>query len=381
LTALISELRAAGQFAYDSEFIGELTYHPKLCLLQVASAARVSLIDPLAELDLSAFWELLCDPSVEKIVHAGAQDIEPVVRHIGKEPANLFDTQITAGMAQIAYPIALSKLVMEITGARLGKGLTFTHWDQRPLSAMQLRYAADDVRYLPAVRDAIGKRLDRLGHTEWARQECAAMCDASQYVFDPQSAYLRIRGASGLPPQGLAILRELTIWRDQAARQEDVPPRAMLRDDILLDMARNPVKSVEKLNRVRGLPRPIESEHGQALVDATLRALSLPRTAMPETKNYEPSPTERFGAESLWAAAQAICAAQGIDPALATTHSEIADLHRRLRKNESTDDLHVMQTWRADALGKPLLQLVHGNQSFGFSWKDGSLTSKTGLSS
>jgi ribonuclease D len=332
-------------------------------------------------LDLSSFWELLCDPSVEKIVHAGDQDVEPVVRHIGKEPANLFDTQIAAGMAQIAYPIALSKLVMEITGARLGKGLTFTHWDQRPLSPMQLRYAADDVRYLPAVRDAIGKRLEKLGHVEWVRQECAEMCNASQYVFNPQTAYQRVRGSAGLPPQGLAVLRELTIWRDQAARQEDVPPRAMLKDEILLDMARNPAKSIEKLDRVRGLPRPIESEHGQALVDATLRALALPRTEMPEQKNYEPSPTERFGAESLWAAAQTICAAQGIDPALVTTHSEIADLYRRLRHDESIDDLHVTKTWRADALGKPLLQLVRENKSFEFTWTDGCLVNKAGLSS
>src|SRR5688500_13965322 len=38
LKELIDHLRAAGRFAYDSEFIGELTYHPKLCVLQVASA-------------------------------------------------------------------------------------------------------------------------------------------------------------------------------------------------------------------------------------------------------------------------------------------------------------------------------------------------------
>src|SRR5581483_1912799 len=167
LTALIAELRAAGTFAYDSEFIGELTYRPKLCLIQVASAQRVSLIDPLAGPDLAEFWELICDKTIQKIVHAGGQDVEPVVRHIGKEPANLFDTQIAAGFAGLSYPIALSRLVQEICGARLGKGATFTHWDQRPLSAMQLRYAADDVRYLPAVHDAISKRLEALHHVDW----------------------------------------------------------------------------------------------------------------------------------------------------------------------------------------------------------------------
>src|SRR4051812_47295594 len=178
---LIDHCRAAGRFAYDSEFIGELTYHPKLCVLQVASDERVALIDPLADIDLMPFWELLADPAVEKIVHAGDQDIEPVVRHLNRSPANFFDTQIAAGFCGLPYPVSLSKLVGELTGARLGKGLTFTHWDQRPLSAMQLRYAADDVRYLPAVRAELGRRLEANGHTSWAKEECEALCEPSQY--------------------------------------------------------------------------------------------------------------------------------------------------------------------------------------------------------
>src|SRR5581483_6997580 len=103
----------------------------------------------------------------------------PVFRHINRAPANLFDTQIAAGFAGMTYPLALSKLVHELTGARLGKGLTFTHWDQRPLSSMQLRYAADDVRYLPAVRQALGERLDALGYMPWVREESAALADPS----------------------------------------------------------------------------------------------------------------------------------------------------------------------------------------------------------
>src|SRR5881397_1047461 len=40
LDELVARLRDDKCFAYDSEFIGELTYHPKLCVIQVASAAR-----------------------------------------------------------------------------------------------------------------------------------------------------------------------------------------------------------------------------------------------------------------------------------------------------------------------------------------------------
>ena len=207
LEELIEHLRSAGRFAYDSEFIGELTYFPKLCLIQTATAQRVALIDPLADLDLRPFWELIADGSVEKIVHAGQQDIEPVFRHIGKMARNVFDTQVSAGLAGLPYPLSLSKLVQELAGARLGKGLTFSHWDQRPLSAMQLRYASDDVRYLPRVRAELGARLDALGHDGWAAEECAALCDPVLYKFDPETSYQRVRGATSLQPRNLAVLR------------------------------------------------------------------------------------------------------------------------------------------------------------------------------
>ena len=304
LLHLITELRGDGSFSYDSEFIGEMSYHPQLCLIQVASVNRVALIDPLAQLDLMPFWELLADHSVEKIVHAGEQDIEPVVRHLHRPAANVFDTQIGAGFIGLPYPMSLSKIVAELTGAKLGKGLTFSHWDQRPLSEMQLRYAADDVRYLPAAASELIRRLDALGHTAWAKEECVAVCEPDLYGFDPQTQFLRVRGATSLQPRNLAILRELTIWRDGAARTHDVPPRSFLKDEVLIDLSRNPVKSLEKLGKIRGLPRPVEHEYGQQILDATDRAMSLPPIHLPSTRESEMSPVERFRADAIFAAAQ-----------------------------------------------------------------------------
>ena len=217
LLEMLQHLRSTGRFAYDSEFIGELTYIPKLCLIQVASAQRIGLIDPLGNLDLTPFWDLLCDPTVEKIVHAGQQDVEPVFRNCGKSVANLFDTQICAGFIGLAYPTSLSKLVLELIGAKLGKGLTFTHWDQRPLSAMQLKYAADDVRYLIAVHDSLNQKLQSQNHAQWARIECESLCDPTQYGFNPNTNFLRIRGGNSLPPRQQSVLKELTIWRDTCA--------------------------------------------------------------------------------------------------------------------------------------------------------------------
>jgi ribonuclease D len=216
LTELVARLRAAGSFAYDSEFIGELSYHPKLCLIQVATSERVSLIDTLAELDLSEFWALTADNTIEKIVHAGQQDLEPVYRLSGKPPANIFDVQVAAGFTGLSYPCGLSKLVKELVGVRLGKGFTFTHWDRRPPlgRAALLRGRR---RTLPAGAAADHRRrLEQLGHLQWAKQECATLCDVAQASADPAAALLRIRGAASLSPQEWP---SCASWRDGANRR------------------------------------------------------------------------------------------------------------------------------------------------------------------
>lgn len=365
LEELIAHLRGVGVFAYDSEFIGELTYLPRLCLIQVATTERVSLIDPLAEIDLTPFWDLIADPAVEKIVHAGQQDVEPVFRFSKKPPANMFDTQIAAGFIALPYPLSLSKLVAELAGAKLGKGLTFSHWDHRPLSSMQLRYAADDVRYLPLVHREMLSRLADNGHESWARQQCAeSLCEPSVYRFNPDEQYLRIRGVGTLKPPQLAILRELTIWRDGAAQTEDVPPRTLLRDEILLDMARSPVKSVEDLPRVRGLPRPVEDTYGHAMVDAVKAALSMPASAHPApSRDGELPPVERFRIDALWATAQRICYDQKIDPAVVASRQSITDFHAALAGRDASIETHpLMSGWRRAALGERLAKAVNEDQ-------------------
>ena len=376
LAALVDHLRTAGRFGYDSEFIGELTYVPRLCLIQVASVQQVALIDPLSELDLRPFWELIADPAVEKIVHAGQQDLEPVVRLLHRAPINVFDTQIAAGFAGLPYPLSLSKLVQEFTGVKLGKGLTFTHWDQRPLSNMQFRYAADDVRYLVLIRHRLGERLEALGHSAWAAEECANQCDPKLFEFNPELQYLRVRGAGGLAARNLAVLRELTIWRDASAKLTDVPPRAFLKDEILLDLARNPIKSVEKLARVKGLPRPVEAEHGARIVEMTARALSLPATELPIPRETEPSPAEKFRTDALWAVAQCLCWGQSLDPAVVTNRQEVSDLYQYLTGSNSSVEHRLLTGWRGRAVGQSLAQLIRGAARAELSWPNGLLHSQ-----
>jgi ribonuclease D len=368
LAKLIEHLRAAGSFAYDSEFIGESSYHPLLCLLQTATVDHVGLIDPIAEgLDLTPFWELLADDKIEKIVHAGAQDVEPVHRLINKPVANLFDTQITAGFVAMTYPASLAKLTLVTTGIQLAKGLTFTQWDARPFSAKQLRYAADDVRYLPAVAAEVKRRLAKTGHTAWVKAECDALCEPGQYRFSTETAVEKVRGSGSLAGSQLNALLDLAVWRDAAAREADLPARAFLKDEILVDLVRNRPKTPEQLNRIRNLPRPVVERHGAKLMALIAEGLAKPYEGEAPERTAEPTVEQKFAADVLWTAAQAICQSQSIDPAAVTSRQEIGELYRALSEEKSPDDLRLMTGWRREALGAKLVDLWKTKQPISFS--------------
>ncbi len=357
LEALIGRLREAGSFAYDSEFIGEMSYVPRLCLVQIGTTTEIALVDPLADLDLTPLWELLADPQVRKIVHAGGQDMEPVARLLGRPAENVIDTQIASGFARLPYPISLQRLVLQLMGIKLGKGLTFTHWDQRPLTGPQTRYAADDVRFLPAVWNELEPTIRAAGTMDWVQEECRAMCQSIPYQFDPEVSFLRIRGCATLDARQLGILRELAIWRDAAARKADLPPRTYLRDDILIEMTRQAPGNEEKLLKIKGLPRPIRVAHTEAILQAIREGAQKPVTKPLEMRKTEELPRQQFQTDAIHALAQTLCLGRGVDPQLAITRSDTSELLTRLRRNESADDLRIMTGWRRELVGQAIADL------------------------
>jgi len=356
LAELIRTLRDDGTFAYDSEFISERSYHPQLCLVQVASRSTLALIDPLAALGMMPFWELLADPSVTKIVHSGDSDIEPVVRHLGRPAASIFDTQIGAGFIGLPYPMSLKKLVQELTGAHLGRDLGFSNWQQRPLSPVQIRYAADDVRYLPAAHAKMLARLDALGHTRRAEEECAAACEIGRFGFNPQTHYLRVRGAAALSLRSQAVLKALTAWRDGAARRQDKPPRTFLKDEVMVELARDRPGSIADLATVRGLPKAIADQFGADIVAATATALSLPERDLPAP---EPglSATDKSRADALFAVLQRLCAESSLDQSLVTSRKGLDRFYRHVAYGIGETPA-LLQGWRRETVGELLKSFV-----------------------
>ena len=350
LTRMIDHLAAAGSFAFDSEFIGERNYRPILCLAHSATTERVFVIDPLGGLDLSGLWELIVCPTVEKIVLAGRQDFIPAVLHTHRPPANIMDVQIAAGFVHTDYPLSLTRLVAEFVGVSLGGTMAFSHWDRRPLSAMQVRYAADDVRYLPAARAAIGEQLAKLGRCDWARQECAdALENISLYDPAPEALYLRVRGRDRLGRRQLAVLRKLAIWRDRAARREDVPTRTLVRDGVLIALARQSLTQPVDPSGIRGMPRPVVSRYGAKIIQAVAKALALPGSQLP---NPEPTakPTPGDQEKKLWAAINEFCPRHSIATSLVATRKQVTQVCREALTGQPPTQPGLRHGWRGEFL-------------------------------
>src|SRR5262245_31497404 len=75
LAECCKHLEASAVIGLDTEFIGEETYVPDLCLVQVATTEQLFLIDPLSCGPLDPFWQLIIDPRRVVVVHAGREEI------------------------------------------------------------------------------------------------------------------------------------------------------------------------------------------------------------------------------------------------------------------------------------------------------------------
>jgi ribonuclease D len=374
LQELLDHVKRVGSFAYDTEFIGESTYFPRLCLVQIGTAERVAVVDAMADVDLTGVWELIADPSVQTLVHAGAQDLEPVVRWIDKAPANVFDVQVAAGLAGLPFPLSLMRLAHQMLGAKLGKRLTFTSWDHRPLPAAHVSYAADDVRLLPAIHQALKQRLEVDGRLAWAQQECDALCEPSRYRFDAGAMAGKVRGAKGLGDVQMAGLVALVALRDEAARKHDMPARAMVKDEVLLDIVRKPVASVEKLDNFRGLPRPFQQEYGTRMLEVLSPLLRAPR-GRADTGEDDETAEQQFQVDSVWSAVQSYCLARGVYPALATSRPEVAD-HLRAKQSGGPDESRLGSGWRGELIGQFIERLLAGDGGVNLRWDTGQLRSE-----
>ena len=224
--------------ALDTEFVFERTYRPRLGIIQLAVAGEIALIDGVRLRDLSTLGPLLADPACRKLLHSGSGDIPILRRACGVSMHGLLDTQIAAAFAGLGPTLSYAALVKLLLGVELAKHETRTDWTRRPLSPDQLRYAAEDVEYMPAVAAALEEQLRTLGRLEWALEDSATLSVNDGDTPDPAGAWRRVKGIDRLNTTSRAVARALAAWREREAERADLARPFLLRDETLLALAK-----------------------------------------------------------------------------------------------------------------------------------------------
>ncbi|MEM6979681.1 MAG: ribonuclease D, partial [Planctomycetota bacterium] len=265
---------------FDTEFVSEDCYRPELCLIQVAAGDLLAVIDPYACEDTTPFWNLLCDGSATVVAHAAREEIRFAYRFTAKPISNLFDTQLTAGFVGIEYPASLGTLVQRLVGESLPKGETRTDWRRRPLSNDQIRYALTDVTNLERMHRDLIDRIRQRDRESWLQEETDRLQD-KVIQAETQERWQRVSGSSGLKPRQMEILRHIWRWRESVAQQRDRIPKRILRDDLMVELAKRGSSDVSKVRGIRGMERRGLQQHHEDIAAAIQAAWQVDDANLP----------------------------------------------------------------------------------------------------
>src|SRR5215213_2863500 len=290
LKSLVERLAQQPFVAVDTEIMRENTSWPDLCLIQVASTDEAAAIDPKAEdIDLKPLLDLFVNnEDVLNVFHAGGQDLEIIHNLTGKVPHPLFDTQIAAMALGHGEQIGYSNLIESLLGHSLDKGARFTDWGRRPLDKRQIDYAIADVTHLATVFPRMVEKLKKNGRGAWLDEEMERLADPSSFAFAPEDAWKRLK-LPGRNPQLLGRLKALAAWRENEARNKNLPRGRIVKDDTLQELASHPPKIQDDLGRVRGLSAGWRNNDiGGRLIAAINNAKPLEPDEMPDREPRRP---------------------------------------------------------------------------------------------
>jgi ribonuclease D len=366
LAAFIEQARKADSVALDMEFERERTYRPILQLVQLATRDRAVVVDPLEIEDLGPLWDLVADPAVRILFHAGRQDLEIFWHESGgRLPTNLVDTQIAAALLGMGEQVGYADLVRRVLDVHLKKGERTTDWGRRPLSEAQLKYALDDVLYLHQVGDVLFGMLEDRERMQWLEEEMAFYSERGTWERSADELWLRISRHRSLSGKNLAVLRELAVWREETASRRNIPRNRVVADDVLIDLAKRLPKNTEDLGALRRLhPREIERS-GDALLGAVRAGLECPKEDWPRLPKMREDDADLNLAIDLLTTFVKI---RGREIQIATSYlgnkKDVTAFAYAHKANRDRSTLALGHGWRYELVGRDVERILEGQLDF-----------------
>lgn len=369
--ALAERARAGGRLGIDTEFMAEGRYQALLCLVQVAvpsgngDEVEVAVLDPLdgSGFETEPLAEVLADPGIEIVMHAGRQDVAILRRAWNTDVNNIFDTQIAAGFGGLRAQMGYGDMLHDVLGIRVPKTASFTRWDQRPLTREQLEYARSDVEHLLQLATALEERLDEQGRLDWAREECRFLEDMSD-ERDPDEVWRRLPKVNQLSGQQRAVARSLGAWRERTAREEDRPVGQVLADQALVEVARRRPDDTRALEQIRGIPQHIARRRARDVIDVVEAAAGA--DAIPSEDGRRTMTDKRDA--PLIALCEALVRARSLEEKMAyeliASRADLTEIVVAQREGrEPPREVRTLTGWRRDLVGAELLELLDGHHA------------------
>jgi len=188
--------------------------------------------------------------------------------------------------------------------------------------------------------------FESLERTSWAEAEFERMIDEVESERSPES-WLRLSGLNRLNRRSLAVARELFNWRESCGAELDQPVRRVLRDDLLIDVAKRQPKSEHELLATRDMNRRNFRRHAATMVECVRRALALNEDDCPR--------------QLLAIALANRCAQMNVSPSLVGTGNELKHLVRwHVFGERDGEPPRLSQGWRAELCGDLLTDVLDG---------------------
>ena len=170
--AALSDYMKTDAIAVDTETMGLLPQRDRLCLVQLCDANRVTVIRiAKGQTEANNLKQLLEAADLVKVFHFARFDLATLKYHLGIQVKPVFCTKIASKLARTyTNRHGLKDVVQELEQVELDKSAQSSDWGNAAnLSQEQLRYAANDVRYLLSVRQKLTQMLKREERWELAQ--------------------------------------------------------------------------------------------------------------------------------------------------------------------------------------------------------------------
>lgn len=356
LDILCQKMQHEPWLAIDTEFLREKTYYPKFCLLQIATLEWVACVDSIAlEGQMSELFEIINNPNIIKVLHSCRQDVEIFYQLTGKLPAPVYDTQLVAPLLGLQENPGYAMLVSGFLNINLSKIHTRTDWSQRPLSADQMKYAADDVIYLAKIYQMMEEQLQKLGRENWLKEDFEQLMNPDLYDIPPANAWLKIRGKNKLTGKQLVIVQALAEWREKVAKKDDRPKNWILRDELILDMVKLQPVNIKELSEIRSINDGFVRRSGQQVCALIKAAQGKPGLKLKAKENSVKKTVKQEAVLDVLSAVVRLRAEENaLNPIILATRK---DLEALLFDEPGSLLLHG---WRYSMVGKELQGLLQG---------------------